>query len=154
MTTKYRTAHDFASGEIPSAAVFDGLPGGQIMQDDLAADAAAIGGSETAFSSGTPDVNPSRKVRARITLLYESSVVGDQFGIYLRENGTLIRRFLLVTVEAGAAGAEAQTWEYDWNGASGTPTITVGVLRTSGTGTLTPLAGTQVTLSDVGPSTV
>jgi hypothetical protein len=91
-----------------------------------------------------------RKIEVTVNLDMTGTVANDLANVLLRENGVLIRRWRRLVTVTGSPGSESPTHSFAFNGASGTTTYTVSLVRESGSGTFTARASAQLVVKDIG----
>ena len=150
MTTTTRTLHDFISGESPGASILDAMPQGWNGIDVLDADISSIGATETTILTVDAPNLVGRKIEATVNLDMTGTVANDLANVLLRENGTLKRRWRRLVTVTGGPGSESPSHSFAFDGASGTTTYTVSIVRESGSGTFTARSSAQLVIKDIG----
>ncbi len=129
-----RQPHDFATGETPSAAVFDGLPGGVVGVVTSSAATGGIGATEVTVCSRVVSVNASKLHLLVFQCNLESTVANDKFRIRIKDGTTVLvfrehRCYTANSYETVTVIGESTAL------AGGSHTLTATIERVAGTGT-------------------
>jgi hypothetical protein len=98
-----RTAADFQHGGTPTAADFDGLPGGVIGWNERTSDVNGISSAAIQIMQEDVTVNPSRLIEIAVKC---ETIGNDPAGLYkpairVLRDGTLLDRFTFIEPAAG-----------------------------------------------------